>query len=119
MTLAAQVDEEVSALNGSAPPGERRRPKGVELTARGLSSFSVSQPSVTRDLKLPNWQASATLAWPQPEPFVPLFAPAAYDPRYSDQWWKAGEQQREAEAERQRRELAEAEAAKRDFYAPR
>jgi hypothetical protein len=119
MTLAVQVDEEVSALNGSAPPDERRRLKGVELTARALDSFSVSQPSIAQGLRLPVWQHSEQMAWPPPQRLDPsLFVPVQVgDPRLTtDRWWEVGEEQRASEQERQRRELEEAEVARKQFY---
>jgi hypothetical protein len=73
--LAAQVDREASAVN-SAAPGEHRRVRAVELMARGLKAFSINQPSITRDLKLPRWDNSALLAYPRHEPLDPsLYAP--------------------------------------------
>jgi hypothetical protein len=76
--------------------------RGVELTARGLRSFSVSQPSLTRDLRLPNWEESSIMAWPLPQRIDPvLLVPVQLaDPRLcTDRWWevKAEEQARERE----------------------
>jgi hypothetical protein len=50
---AKAVDEKVSRINRSGPPGEHRRLLGVELTARGLESFQQlctmpAEPHVTR-----------------------------------------------------------------------
>ena len=39
---AKAVDEAVSRINGSAPPGEHRRLLRVELTARSLEGFSTA-----------------------------------------------------------------------------
>jgi hypothetical protein len=118
LTLAAEVDKDISAVNQSAPPG-RRHLKSVELTARQLQNFSISQPSITRDLKLPNWSHSEKTAWPRSEPFTPPFEPAAANPLYSDEWWKPGEQQRQRAAEREAAELEEAERQRIEFYSPR
>jgi hypothetical protein len=83
-----------------------------------LANFSISQPSITRDLKLPDWH-SEKLLWPKPEPFTPPFQPAPFNPLLSDEWGKLGEAQRKAAAERERRELEQSERERREFYAPR
>lgn len=58
-------DREVDRVNGSAPSGDhRRRLLGVELTARGLNSFSATNPSLTANLKLPNPGDTRSLAYP-------------------------------------------------------
>jgi hypothetical protein len=36
----------------------------VELTARGLESFSFYNPSLTEIVKLPNWKHSDRMIWP-------------------------------------------------------
>jgi hypothetical protein len=51
---AKAVDEKVSRINGSAPPGEHRRLLGVELTARGLQSFSTADPPIAKAVQLPD-----------------------------------------------------------------
>jgi hypothetical protein len=84
---AKAVDEEVSRINGSAPPGEHRRLLGVELTARGLGSFSVADPPIAKSVRLPDWARSARIAWPPPRPFDPAsFAPVPFDRRSSAEW---------------------------------
>jgi hypothetical protein len=84
---AKAVDEEVSRINGSAPPGEHRRLLGVELTARGLESFSATDPPIAKGVQLPDWAHSARMAWPPPRPFDPAsFAPAPFDRRLSAEW---------------------------------
>jgi hypothetical protein len=117
LNTAAAVDKHSTDLNIAAPPGESRRLPKVELLARGLQTFSASAPSVTRDLKLPDWERSDTLVFPRREALDPsLYAPRPFNVRYSEDWYKPGEEQRAAEAERQRRELAEADRARREFY---
>jgi hypothetical protein len=119
LTLAQQVDQEISRINQAAPNGEHRRLKSVELTARGLSNYSISQPPLARDLKLPSWQHSEKSLWPRSEPFVPLLQPGPFNPKFSDQWHLLGEAQRAAAAERELRELEQSERERREFYAPR
>jgi hypothetical protein len=63
-TLAAEVDREVSRLNGSAPDSIDRRLRSVELTARGMMAFSRDQPSLAANTVLPRWDASARNVWP-------------------------------------------------------
>jgi hypothetical protein len=117
--LAAAVDREASAVNISAAPGEHRRVRAVELMARGLPAFSANQPSITRELRLPRWEESSIMAWPPPQRLDPsLFVPVQVgDPRLTtDRWYEVGDEQRASEQERQRRELKEAEVARKQFY---
>jgi hypothetical protein len=92
---AKAVDEEVSRINGLAPPGEHRRLRGVELTARGLESFSTADPPIAKRVQLPDWAHSARMAWPPPRPFDPAsFAPASFDRRLSADWGQVQEEGR-------------------------
>jgi predicted transcriptional regulator len=84
---AKALDEEVSRVNGSAPPGEHRRLRGVELSARGLKSFSTADPPIAKGVQLPDWAHSARTVWPPPRPFDPAsFAPVSFDRRLSAEW---------------------------------
>jgi hypothetical protein len=117
MQLAAALDREASAVNISAAPGEYRRIKAVELLARDLPRFSISQPSIAQGLRLPDWEASERNLWPRAERLDPSFyAPAPFDVRFSEDWAIPGEQQRAAAAEREREELIAADRARREFY---
>jgi hypothetical protein len=119
---AQAVDAEVSCVNGSALPGEHRRLQSVELKARGLENFSISNPSVVDMVRLPDWEHSERMLWPPHRPIDPaMVVPMQVgDPRLTtDQWWEVGEEQRAAEAERQRAETIEAEQARIEFYRPR
>jgi hypothetical protein len=95
------------------------RLNSVELTARQLQSFSIAQPPIAQGLRLPSWQQSEQFLWPKPEPFTPPFQPGPFNPAFSDEWYKLGEAQRAAAAERERRELEQSERERREFYAPR
>jgi hypothetical protein len=87
---AKALDEEVSRVNGSAPPGEHRRLRGVELSARGLESLTADPP-IAKAVQLPDWAHSARMAWPPPRPFDPAsFAPVSFDRRLSADWWQRG-----------------------------
>jgi hypothetical protein len=84
---AKALDEEVSRVNGSAPPGEHRRLRGVELSARGLETFSTADPPIAKGVQLPDWAHSARTVWPPPRPFDPAsFAPVSFDRRLSAEW---------------------------------
>jgi hypothetical protein len=82
-----------------------------------LASFSIAQPSIAQGLRLPDWQASELMVWPRRERLDPsLYAAPPYDERFSAEWYKRGEEQRAAADERERRELIEADRARREFY---
>jgi hypothetical protein len=84
------IDQECSRLNGTAPAGNSRRLRGVELTARGLEGFSFSKPALTEAVKLPEWEDTGRLAWPPPKtPLAALVAAAMtppHDPRFTADW---------------------------------
>jgi hypothetical protein len=109
---ALAIDQECSHVNLAARAGERRRLRGVELTARGLEGFSFSKPALTEAVKLPEWADSGRLAWPPPKvPLAALVAAAMtppHDPRFTADWAAAREQ------DRARRAAAEARWAKEE-----
>ena len=39
----------------------------VELTARGLKSFGLDNPSIVPQVRLPDYEGSTVLAWPPPQ----------------------------------------------------
>ncbi len=100
---AEAVDKEVSRINIAAPEGEHRRLLGVELTARGLTAHSRTQPEIAKNISLPEWACSDRMAWPPQRPSIAAAYAASiapgFDPRYSADWWKVSE---EAAAARQR-----------------
>ena len=65
---AAEADADCSRVNGSAPPGEHRRLRTVELTERGLDNFSMTDPSIIKTVLLPDYTNSAKMAWPVHQP---------------------------------------------------
>jgi hypothetical protein len=65
---AAECDRNVARINGSAPRGEHRRLREVELMARNLERFTRDEPSITKELKLPDWDQPTKLAWPPHRP---------------------------------------------------
>jgi hypothetical protein len=67
LSRAAELDRRLSALHGSRPTGAAKGYLlGVELTARQLDAFTRDQPSLTRELRLPDWVESCKLAYPAP-----------------------------------------------------
>ena len=57
-------------INGSAPPGEHRRLRKVELTARGVEGLLQPDVWIAEMLRLPIfWRDSGPIyAWPPPTP---------------------------------------------------
>ena len=122
------VDKEVSRINGSAPSGEHRRLRQVELVARGLDNFSRADPPITKAVQLPDWTNSEKMVWPPPQPSlaVQVAASMTFSQHPGDDWWQQreertaalrAEQERVAayyeEMARQREERENAEAQER------
>jgi hypothetical protein len=61
-------DQEISRINGSAPPLEHRRLLGVELTARGIDNFGLNDRPIAEKLQLPALVGGygSAIAWPPP-----------------------------------------------------
>ena len=55
LTRKKACDAEVSRINGSAPAGVALRLREVELVARNLKGFTRDRPSITNELKSPDW----------------------------------------------------------------
>jgi hypothetical protein len=89
---ARQVDVECDRVNGEAPQGEPRRLLGVELTARNLKIFSISQPKISDRIALPDAQGDRML-WPPPQLNPTVFAPHPPNPHFSADWGLIREQQ--------------------------
>jgi hypothetical protein len=89
---AQKIDKERERVNSTAPHNEHRRLACVELHARGLTDFAPWQPSISKTIRLPEWEESDRLAWPPPTPsFAATYATTMVppsDPRYSADWWK-------------------------------
>ena len=89
LARVAECDKECAHVAGTAPSGEKRRLLGPELHAKKLTGFTRDTPSITRDLRLPDWNEPATTAWPQRTREVLTFAPGYA--RSPADWWRAGE----------------------------
>lgn len=62
---AAALQPDIDRVNRTAPAGEPKRLKSVELTARQLDTFSTDSPSLARELRIPEWIVSCRLAFPR------------------------------------------------------
>jgi len=113
MTRIEACDRDASRVNGSAPSGERRRLRKVELEARGLDSFTRSVPPITDELKLPPWQPGGQ-EWPVPVLFSATVAaaitPRPFDRRYSPDWWRVKEEEAAEQREQHKLETEKREA---------
>jgi hypothetical protein len=111
LTRMTACDRACYRVNASAPAGEPRRLAGAELAARGLERFTVADPSIVRELKLPDFERSDRMAWPPPQTFdSALISPLSASRRYSADWGLAAEEEARASQERQERAEQEAEA---------
>jgi hypothetical protein len=108
-SYAQQVDEQVSRINGSAPPefGQKRL-RSVELTARDLQQFTTSYPSLMTTYELRAFDESGKKLWPQRSAtsFAAEFASGMVAPSHPGANWGSFE-----ERER-RRAIAEKENAR-------
>ncbi len=127
----AANDVELSQLNSSRPNGASGAYLyGAELTARELGGFSRVQPSLSKQLQLPDWQQSDRLIYPPPRPSPAAAYAATLAPAYGDHrganWWidvelKQAAQRQESERvgqfyqdqEKRREDRANAEAEAR------
>jgi hypothetical protein len=80
-----------------------------ECMARKLPRFDRDHPSIADKLVLPDWTQSNRTVWPQQSSRrdMSMFAPPAYDPRYSADWSSSEVQaEREAAAQRENERIA-------------
>jgi hypothetical protein len=93
---ADAADQECLRVNATAPANEPRRLVGVELTARNLTAYSSTQPSISATIRLPDYDHSDHMAWPvqRPNDFAVAVAEsmrAPRDVRHTSDWWRAAE----------------------------
>jgi hypothetical protein len=90
LARVADCERECSRIASMAPAGERRRLLGPELHAKGLTGFTRDMPSITRDLRLPDWKQPSRTAWPPERAREVATCEYPYSDRYSANWWRAG-----------------------------
>jgi hypothetical protein len=122
------LDAEVSKVMAAKPwrAGEASNDgcnlRSVELTARGLNVFSPYDHKIT-EIKLPDWEYPAKLAWPPPPPpidYAAIAGVAGARPHPSGDWWKVKEEEqarKRAEATRLEAEHLQQQARNRDMVA--
>jgi hypothetical protein len=98
LSRMASNDAEISNLHFRRQSGVKLHLLETELVARGLERFTRDVPSIAKELKLPAFHPGEPPAWPRRvQSHLTVFAPTPYDPRFSDHWWEAREQQRLAQ----------------------
>jgi predicted transcriptional regulator len=89
-TRIAANDAELSGLHQARPAGVALHLLGAELVARDLERFTIREPSIAQELKLPTFAPGQRLAWPLPQPsMAALYAMSmvpTHDPRYTADW---------------------------------
>jgi hypothetical protein len=108
--LAEQADKEVSRINGSAPDGEHRRLRSVELEARDLDGFTINNPSLASTVELRDWENAGRKLWPCTPSLAAQYAALSVAvPYHPGALWSDPEvqAQRRAEKEKQNREIGE------------
>ena len=120
------INQEVSRINGSAPPGVKDRLLGVEQQARGVEGFGVSGAwdphgllALAADLKLPKFEADGDryqYSWPPPQPNLALqmIRPDPFIVSEAAKGTYIKERDRRV-MEDNRRQIAEAEQRQREF----
>lgn len=88
-----------------APNSEDNRLRGVERHTRAPRNLNTESPSIIAQVRLPDWQQSASMAWPPPEvPIsVQVVSAVGFASHPGGEWWKDNEA-RKAHAGREKRE---------------
>jgi hypothetical protein len=98
LTRKQACDAKVGRINSTAPAGVALRLREVELVARNLESFTRDGPSITKELKLLDWDQANKLAWPRPQTPLAVLAvqgmAAAVDHPGANWWRRRDERQR-------------------------
>jgi hypothetical protein len=108
--MAAEVDKEVSRINGTAPDGENRRLRKVELEARELDGFTLDNPSLATTVELRDWKNAGQKLWPNTLSLAAQYAATAVSyPYHPGAAWSDPnvQAQRRAEQAKQNREIGE------------
>ena len=114
---AAELQIEIDSVNFAGGPGTPRI-CSVEEHARGVTELTLNPVSITARLVLPDFLRPTENVWPPPVKIdtEALFAPIPFDPKFSGDWWRAGEQARQERAEQQAVEAKNAERERDAFY---
>jgi hypothetical protein len=85
MLRASAFERAASDLHRDRPAGVKLHLDSPELIARGIQRFDREHPSLSDNLKLPEFESGSRLVFPPPrERAMPR--PLPYEPRYSPQW---------------------------------
>lgn len=83
-------DAELSRLHQARPGGVALHLLGAELVARDFERFTIREPSIAQELKLPTFAPGQRLAWPPPQSslavMVAMSMVPSHDPRYTADW---------------------------------
>jgi hypothetical protein len=80
---------ELSGLHQARPGGVALHLLSAELVARDLERFTIREPSIAQELKLPTFAPGQRLAWPPQSSLAVMVAMSMappYDPRFSADW---------------------------------
>ena len=82
-------DAELSRLHQARPAGIALHLLSAELVARDLERFTIREPSIAQELKLPTFAPGQRLAWPPQSSLAVMVAMSMappHDPRYTADW---------------------------------
>ena len=101
----AANDAELSQLHLRRAAGVSLHLRSAELEARNLESFSRDAPSITTELRLPDWDHPPKMAWPPPQTSLAVLAAQgiAALPHPGAHWWEGREQRAAAQRAEQER----------------
>jgi predicted transcriptional regulator len=88
-TRIAANDAELSRLHQARPAGVALHLLGAELVARDFERFTIREPSIAQELKLPTFAPGQRLAWPPQSSLAVMVAMSMappHDPRYTADW---------------------------------
>jgi hypothetical protein len=108
LTRIAANDAELFRLHQARPAGISVHLRSAELEARDLESFTRDAPSITKELRLPDWEQPTKTVWPRPQTPLAVLAmqgmPAL--PHPGANWWQGREQRATAQRVEQERVAA-------------
>lgn len=108
-TRIAANDAELSHLHQARPAGVSLHLRSAELKARNLEDFSRDVPSITKGLRLPDWDRPTKTAWPPPQTPLAVLATQgmpASPPHPGGNWWQDRDERVAAQRAEQERVAA-------------